>query len=287
MLRPLLPERPAAGHKGTFGHVFIVAGSRGFTGAAKLTCMGAARSGVGLVTAGVPKPVADIVAASLLEPMSFPLPATDAETLSEAALEPALEFAKDKQAVVLGPGLSQHPETRAFVLAFVERCTAPLLVDADGLNCLGADTSVLERAAAPRVLTPHPGEMARLADAPTGGIQHDRETAAIQFAREHNCVLVLKGHRTIVAGPSGEAHVNLTGNSGLASGGTGDVLAGLMGGLMAQGMTGLDAACLGVFLHGLAGDIAAAAMTERAMIAGDLLTYLPAAWRELEPGGRA
>lgn len=280
--RRLLPDRPQTAHKGTFGHVFIIAGSRGFTGAAKLAGEAAARSGVGLVTVGIPRPLADVVAASLLEVMSLPLPATDAEALSAEAAGPALEFAAGKQAVVLGPGLMQHQETRSFVQAFVERCPTPLLVDADGLNALKNALDAIKRASAPIVLTPHPGEMSRLMNRPTAEIQQSRERCAREFAESSGCVVVLKGHRTVVAPPEGPVYVNPTGNSGLATGGTGDVLSGLIGGLMAQGLSTRDASLLGVYTHGLAGDIAAERMTERGMIARDVLDAIPEAWRRLE-----
>jgi len=286
LARGLVPQRPADGHKGTFGHVFVLAGSRGFTGAAKMACEAAARSGAGLVTAGVPRPLADVVAASLIETMSLPLPATDAESFALDALAPALEFAGTKQAVVLGPGLSQHADTRAFVVEFLRQCTVPTLVDADGLNALSADPAALDTQAGSRVLTPHPGEMARLIGGKSSDVQRDREGAARAFAEHHGCALVLKGHRTVVADPDGDVRVNTTGNSGLASGGTGDVLSGLVGGLMAQGMAGFDAATLGVYLHGLAGDLAAQAKTERGMIASDVIDAIPAAWRVVEAGGR-
>ena len=284
LARDLLPQRPADGHKGAFGHVFIVAGSRGFTGAAKMACEAAARSGVGLVTLGVPRPLADVLAASLIEPMSLPLPATEAESFALAALEPALEFARTKQAVVLGPGISQHPDTAAFALEFVRRCPAPTLVDADGLNALSTDPGALEAAAGPRVLTPHPGEMARLIGRGSEEVQRDREGVALEFAERYGCVVVLKGHRTVIAGPGGAVRVNPTGNSGLASGGTGDVLSGLVGGLMAQGVAGFDAATLGVYVHGLAGDLAAQAKTQRGMVASDVIEALGAAWRAVEQG---
>jgi len=281
----LLPERPEAAHKGTFGHVFVIAGSRGFTGAAKLAADAAMRSGVGLVTVGVPEPLGDVVAAALAEPMTLLLPATDAGSFAAAAVEPALEFVATKDAAVLGPGLSQHPETRQFVLDFVARCPVPLIIDADGLNCLGADLDLLARTDGPdRVVTPHPGEMARLTAQSTKAVQADREAAATAFADRYGCVVVLKGHRTVIADPSGGLFVNPTGNTGLASGGTGDVLAGLIGGLLAQGMTGRDAALLGTYLHGLAGDLAAEAMTQRGMIARDVIAFVPAAWRAIEQG---
>ena len=280
-LRAHLPERPEQGHKGSFGHLFVLAGSRGVTGAAKLACEAAGRSGVGLVTLGVPRTLGDAMAASLLETMSLPLPATDAESLSFAALEPALQFAADKQAVALGPGLSRHPETTAFVHAFVARCTAPMIVDADGLNALSERPETLTAIQAPCILTPHPGEMARLTASTTAEVQRDREASARRLANSSRCVVVLKGHHTLIAGPDERLAVNLTGNNGLAKGGTGDVLAGLLGGLLAQGLPPFDAACLGVYLHGLAGDLAAARFTARGMTAGDVIALLPDAWRTI------
>jgi len=282
--RSLLPARPLDAHKGTFGHLFIVAGSRGFTGAAKLACEAAMRSGVGLVTLGVPRPLADCMAAVLTEAMTLPLPATDAESFSEDAVEPALAFAHGKQAVALGPGLSQHPSTLAFVAAFVKKCPVPLLADADGLNALAAQPDALTGVSAPFVITPHPGEMARLLQTSSEEVQRDREAAAREAAKRFGCVAVLKGHRTLIATPDGELHLNTTGNAGLAKGGTGDVLAGLIGGLMAQGMSVRDAAILGVYVHGLAGDRAASVRTQRGMTASDVVRAIPDAWRLIEEG---
>ena len=283
----LLPQRPQDAHKGTFGHVFVVAGSRGFTGAVKMCCDAAMRSGAGLVTAGIPAPLGDVIGAAFYEPMSLLLPATQQETLARDALGPALEFAEGKDAIVLGPGLSRHPQTQEFVLEFVRLVRAPMLIDADGLNALAARPEVLLESAGPRVLTPHPGEMARLVGMKPSEVVADREQVASAFAGRYSCTLVLKGRNTLVAGPeTGGAlngpFVNTTGNSGLASGGTGDVLSGLIGGLMAQGMAPLDAALLGVYVHGLAGDLAAAAKTQRGMIASDVINALPDAWRLLE-----
>ena len=284
MLCSLLPERPETAHKGSFGHVFIIAGSRGFTGAAKLACEAALRSGVGLVTVGIPKPLGDIMACSLIEAMSLVLPSTRTETLSSKALGPALKFSKNKQAVVLGPGLSQQTETCDFVLGFIEKCSVPLLIDADGLNCLSMQLRVLKRSKAPIVITPHPGEMARLTGLSTADIQNNREKVASDFAQEYGCVVVLKGHRTIVSGGHENVFINPTGNSGMASGGTGDVLSGLIGGLMAQGISTLDAALIGTYMHGLAGDFASAVMTERGMKAGDVIETIPEAWEIIESG---
>ena len=280
--RSLVPKRPDSGHKGTFGHLFVLAGSRGFTGAAKLTCEAAYRSGVGLVTAGICRPLADILACAMTEVMTLPLPATDAETLAAAAVEPALEFAGSKEAVVLGPGLSRHPETHAFILRFVRECPVPMLIDADGLNCLSEDMSALNDPPAARVLTPHPGEMARLTGLPIRDIQKNRTGTAAALAKKHGCLVVLKGQGTVVAAPGADVLVNSTGNSGLAKGGTGDVLSGIIGGLMAQGMAARAAAALGVCLHGAAGDIASEELTQRAMMASDVIEALPEAWREFD-----
>jgi NAD(P)H-hydrate epimerase len=283
IVRSLLPERPWDGHKGTFGHVFAIAGSRGFTGAAKLTAMAAARSGVGLVTVGVPAPLIGVVAAALDEPMTLPLPSTEAESLAASAVDPALSFAADKDAVILGPGLSQHPETRTFVRDFVRRCGVPMLIDADGLNNLTGCPELLRHpSGAPRVVTPHPGEMARLAVCSTRDVQTDREGIAARFAVAHGCVVVLKGHGTIVADASGRVLVNTTGNSGMATIGTGDVLSGVIGGLIAQGMAAHEAAAAGVYLHGRAGDLAAQRYGQRSLLASDLLDLLPAALLTVE-----
>lgn len=281
-LRPLLPARPHDGHKGTFGHVFILAGSRGFTGAAKLAAEAAGRSGAGLVTVGIPRSLADIVASLLWEAMSLPLPATEAETFSADAVDPALEAASHRTSVVLGPGISRHEETRAFVHGFVARCPVPMVIDADGLNCLGSMPFLLTAVKAPTVVTPHPGEMARLAGCSTGQVQENREETAKRFAVHFGCTVILKGYRTVVAAADGKAYINTTGNSGLATGGTGDVLSGLVGGLLAQGMAAVDAARLGVYLHGLAGDLAAHTHTKRGMIARDVIEAIPSAWCDLE-----
>jgi len=282
LVRERLPARPVDSHKGTFGHVFILAGSRGFTGAAKLAAEAASRSGVGLVTVGCPRTLADAMAVSLYEAMSRPLPATPEETLSFDALDPALAFAVDKQAVVLGPGISQHEETRRFAVEFVRQCPVPMVVDADGLNCLSTDVDALASAKAAVLITPHPGEIARLAQCTTAEVQADREGVAKRMAQRLGCVVALKGYRTVIAEPNGACLINPTGNAGLASGGTGDVLAGLLGGLLAQGLSARDAALIGVYAHGLAADIAVKSTTQRGLIARDVTHALPMAWHFLE-----
>lgn len=281
MARRLLPHRPQEGHKGTFGHVFIVGGSRGFTGAVKLASLAAARSGVGLVTAGVPRPLGDALAASLLEVMTYMLDATQGESVAHGALEQALAFAEGKDAVVVGPGLSRDPSTCAFALDFIAQCPVPLLADADALNALSTTVECLRQRSAPLVITPHPGEMSRLTGLSVEAIQQTRQATAEAFAKRFACVVVLKGHETVVT-DGHDTYVNSTGNSGLATGGTGDVLSGIIGGLMAQGLNPFEASLLGVYFHGLTGDIAARRMGERALIAGDLLECFPEAWRAIE-----
>jgi NAD(P)H-hydrate epimerase len=284
-IREMLPERPAAGHKGTFGHLFVLAGSRGFAGAVKLTCNAAMRSGVGLVTAGVPAPLADVLATALVEPMLLPLPATDACTLAYQALEPIYDFIANKSAVVIGPGLSQHPATTHLVRRVVAECSLPLLVDADGLNALAEKRARLadRKSSVPDVVfTPHPGEMARLTGLTTQEVQQKRAEIAMKYAALWQVVVVLKGAGTIVAAPDGRSMQCPTGNSGMATGGSGDVLSGIIGALLAQGICAFDAACIGVYVHGLAGDIAAQNKTERALIASDIIDALPDAWREIK-----
>lgn len=284
-VREILPGRPAAGHKGTFGHLFVLAGSRGFAGAVKLTCNAAMRSGVGLVTAGVPAPLADMLAAALVEPMLLPLPATEACTLAYQAREPIYDFIANKSAVVIGPGLSQHAETMHLVRRVASECSLPLLVDADGLNALAEKRARLadRKTSVPDVVfTPHPGEMARLTGLTTGEVQTERAAVAVNYAALWQVVVVLKGAGTIVAAPDGRVRQCPTGNSGMGTGGSGDVLSGIIGALLAQGINAFDAACIGVYVHGLAGDIAASSKTERALIASDIIDALSDAWREIE-----
>ncbi len=281
-IRKCLPERPEAGHKGTFGHVFVLAGSRGFTGAAKLTCTAAYRAGAGLVTLATPHPLGDIMAVALTETMTCRLASTAEETFAHVAVDKAVHFAQGKNAVVIGPGMSRHPETVGFVQDVLPQFGLPLVVDADALNALSEQPELLHEIHTPCILTPHPGEMARLVGCSTKTVQADRVAVAQALAQEMHKVVVLKGFRTVVADPSGQTCINPTGNQGMGTGGVGDVLAGLLGGLLAQGIDAFEAACLGVYLHGLAGDLAAEKCTARALMARDVLNALPAAWQAVE-----
>jgi NAD(P)H-hydrate epimerase len=275
------PKRPPDAHKGTFGTVLVVAGSSGFTGAAAMSAEAVLRSGAGLCTLAVPASLQDIMAAKLTEVMTRPLPETEVRSISSTALEGVLDLCEKANAVVLGCGLGTHQETCKFVCDFIRAVAKPVVVDADGLNCLSKATDVLEGGHAEMVITPHPGEMARLLGTTTAEIQSDRIGAARQASNRFHCITVLKGARTVIADPTGRVFINTTGNSGMATGGTGDILAGIIGGLLAQGISPLEAAVCGTYIHGLAGDITASDVGQVGMIAGDLLRALPRALKEL------
>lgn len=280
------PLRRPEAHKGDFGHLLVVAGSTGKTGAAALAAGGALRCGAGLVTVATPEPCLAIVAALRAEIMTEPLPATKTGALAEDGLSRLLDLAKERDAVVLGPGLGQDPQTRALVQAFVPACPVPLVLDADGLNALAAgDARTLDALSrsAPTVVTPHPGEMGRLVRRPTAEVQRERVETAVAFARATGAVVVLKGERTLVAAPTGRAAVTAAGNPGMATGGTGDVLAGVIGALVAR-HGALLAATAGVLVHGRAGDLVARDKGEEGMTAGDVLEALPAAIEQVRRG---
>jgi hydroxyethylthiazole kinase-like uncharacterized protein yjeF len=278
------PPRPSGSHKGHFGHVLVVAGSVGKTGAAVLASTGALRTGAGLVTVATPHPCLAVVAAARAEVMTAPAPATASGGFAEEGLETLLALAGERDAVVLGPGLGRDPSTERLVRAFVSRCPVPLLVDADGLNALAPasdrpEPSELRGRSAGTVLTPHPGEMARLCGRTVSEIQADRPRLAAELARATGAVVVLKGQRSVVAAPEGPLAVTPAGNPGLATGGTGDVLSGVVGALLAR-LEPWPAATAGVHLHGRAGDLAAAALGQEGLAAGDVAEALPRALAE-------
>jgi hydroxyethylthiazole kinase-like uncharacterized protein yjeF len=281
------PPRAPGSHKGTYGHVLVVAGSLGKTGAAVLAAGGALLSGAGLVTVATAAPALPMVAAGRPEIMTEPLPAAASGGIAREAVERAVSLARRRDAVVLGPGLGQDLGTRDFVREFVRRCPVPLVVDADGLNALAPSPSLRAAGALealrrdqPTVLTPHPGEIARLLGLKSEEVQRRRLETARNLARETGALVVLKGHRTLVVEVDGRAAVNPTGNPGLASGGTGDVLAGVIGSLLARHPPAVAAAA-GVYLHGLAGDRAAQSRGEESVLAGDLLDSLSVALHSL------
>lgn len=267
-VRALLPRRRRSTHKGDYGHLLVIAGSEGYTGAPVLCAHAAARSGVGLVTLAVPREVYPIVAANC-PPEVMPRPMDRLGSLA------------DFDAVALGPGLGQAPETQRAVLNWMSSCPRPMVVDADGLNALARNLSLLNTLNVPLVLTPHPGEMSRLAGKSIREIQADRWEAARGFARGYGIVLALKGAGTVVTDKSGRLWINSTGNPGMAKGGVGDALTGVIGALLAQGLPALDAARAGVFVHGRAGDIARDHCGERALLASDLILNLGPAFAEV------
>jgi NAD(P)H-hydrate epimerase len=279
-LRELVSDRPADSHKGQFGHVLIVAGSRGKTGAAHLAAEAALRSGAGLVTVATPATCLPIVAALGSEYMSVALDETPEGAASASAVEQIMETPHDVMAV--GPGLGTGPEQAALVRALLGRATAPLVLDADALTVLADDPSALtgspER---PVVITPHPGEMARLIGTSPADVQRRRLGVARDFATTHHVYVVLKGHRTLVATPDGTVFINPTGNPGMATGGSGDVLTGMLAGWLAQRKRVTGACTLAVYLHGAAGDLAAGDVGEVAMTAGDIVAQLGDAVLEL------
>jgi NAD(P)H-hydrate epimerase len=274
---PHLAPRPADANKGTFGRVLVVAGSRGMSGAAVLCASAALRGGAGLVQLAVPEGILPVVAAVNPCYLTAPLPQDGQGRLAAAALGALTALVRASTAAVVGPGLGQSAEVRSLVLALVEQTTTPLVLDADSLNVLVGHLDRLRGRKAPFVLTPHPGEFARLLGSDVPSVQARREDLAAQFAASHGGIVVLKGQRTVVT-DGRRLYLNTTGNPGLATGGTGDVLGGLVAAFLAQGLEPFAAAQLGVYLHGLAGDLGRDEVGEVSLIASDLLTYLPRAF---------
>lgn len=265
-----LPRRQRQAHKGDFGRVYIWAGSMGCTGAPVFAANAAVRTGSGLVFLGVPEDIWSVVAVKCNEAMPHPL-ANDAHEVLERM--PACD------AVLVGPGLGRGGQTGRLVRQLVSKLDIPLVLDADGLNALAEQPELLNGRSAPTVITPHEGEFARLTgcDLPVA----DRPAAALDFARKYNCTVVLKGHRTVTAAPGGRVWINTTGNPGMAKGGSGDVLAGMIVSLIGQGFCAPESAAMAVWLHGRAGDLAAGELGEYGMTPTDLLAYLPRALTEL------
>ena len=274
-VRRSLPRRDPEGHKGTFGKVLCVCGSVGYTGAPIFAGRGAVRTGSGLVFLAVPESVWPVAAVKSDEAMPFPVPEAEGR-LSLLAEEPIRRRAESCDAVLIGCGLGRGWQTDALVrkLLTIEK---PLVLDADGLNALSGREELLQKRAAPTILTPQEGEFLRLG----GGLSAGREAAAAAFSEKYGVYLVLKGHRTVVAAPDGRLAVNGTGNSGMAKGGSGDVLAGMILSLLGQGCEACAACCAGVWLHGRAGDLAAADKGERGMTPTDLLEQIPYAMKDL------
>ena len=284
-VKGLLPGRPAGGHKGTFGHVLVLAGSRGLTGAAALASTAALRSGSGLVTLGIAQGLNAIMEEKLTEVMTLPLAETEGQSLAVGAELQIREFAARCDSIALGPGLSRHPETMALVKKLIGDPPCPMAVDADALTVLAGLKDVLRPRGGPAVvLTPHPGEMARMMDCGVSDVESDRIATAREAAARSGSVVVLKGARTVVADPEGGMALNPTGSEAMATGGTGDVLTGMVASLLGRGMDGYDAARAAVFAHGLAGERAAALRRADSVTASDVIELIPSVMRELRVG---
>lgn len=268
-------EREPSTHKGSYGHVLIIAGSKGKTGAAALACQAAARVGAGLVTLGIPESLNSIMERKLTEVMTEPLAEVEPGFLGIDSFETIERLMEGKKVLALGPGISTREDTVSLVHKIMERSTIPLVVDADGINALSLDLGLLKRIRVPVVLTPHPGEMARLLGINSREVQQDRVAVARNFTQQYGCYLVLKGARSLIAEPDGNISINLTGNAGMASGGMGDVLTGMIPGFISQGYDIPTSTKLAVFMHGLLGDLVAIERGPVGLIAGDLISEIP------------
>lgn len=276
-----LRRRPDS-HKGDYGHVLVVGGSIGLTGAPVMAALAALRSGAGLVTLAVPEAVYFIAASKLTEVMVHPMPESSSGTFSTGSWAKLRALIRKANVLAVGPGLSREPAARRFAQKLLSEATLPVVLDADGINAFaGAARGKLRKARCPVVLTPHPGEMARLLGVSTDAVQRNRQGIAKKTAKDLKAVVVLKGHRTVVASASGGLYVNTTGNPGMASGGTGDVLTGVIAALIGQGCDLFTAAKAGVCVHGLAGDLAAKRVGQVSLTAGDILCALPQAFLKL------
>lgn len=287
-IAPLVAPRPRDANKGSFGHVLVIGGSLGKAGAAAMAGMSALRMGAGLSTIATPKSVLSTVAGFHPEVMTEGCEETEAGTISLRALEYAHmdDLLKGKTVLAIGPGISRHPETSEFVRTVVQKYSTPVVVDADGLNAFEGVVEKLNGKGRALVITPHPGEMARLTGLSIPQVQRDRMGITRSFAREHYVIVVLKGHRTVIAQPDGEVWVNTTGNPGMATGGTGDILTGMVAGMLAQNPSRVvDAVISAVYLHGLAGDVACETTGEQSLVATDLIKFLPHALRRVREAG--
>ena len=276
-----LSQRKLNTHKKDFGHVLILAGSQGLSGAAVLCSQATMRSGCGMATLGIPKSLNMAMEAKLTEVMTRPLAETEQLTLSPKALSYIRKLSREVDVLALGPGLSTNRSTQALIRTLILSIDKPMIVDADGLNALVGylDDFRLQtqRLKSVRILTPHPGEMARLLDVTPDFIQGRREKIAKQFSKKYNAIVVLKGYKTIVAGPKGEVYINKTGNPGMATAGSGDVLTGIITSFISQGLKAFEAAKFAVYIHGLAGDLAAKEKGQLGLIASDMIEKIPQA----------
>ena len=275
LIRLSLAPRPADVHKGTTGHLLVIAGSTGKTGAAAMTSMSALRVGAGLVTLAIPASLNSVIESQITEAMTTPLPESRTGILGQSACDKAKKLQNGKQCLAIGPGLGQDSDTREFVRQIIQSSEIPVVVDADGLNNLAGRLEILQNTKAPVILTPHPGEMARLLDTEVSKVQQDRINCSRDFATRYKAHIILKGARTIIAHPDGRIFINPTGNAGMASGGMGDVLTGMVAGLVTQGLSPEASCRIGVYLHGKAADGLAETIGPYGYLAGDVINAIP------------
>lgn len=273
MVQGLIPIRMQDTNKGDYGRILIVTGSAGMTGSGCLCASSTLLSGAGLVYVAVPDSLSEIYSLKLIEPIILKIPSING-VMALRGLGTLESFLKSKDVVIIGPGLGRSFTTGRLVEEFVGRCEKPMVIDADGLNLL-CGLNVLGNTKAPVIITPHPGEMARLCGITIEEVQNNRIKVSTEFSGEYNVIVVLKGSKTVVAAPDGRVYINSTGNAGMATAGTGDVLAGLIGGLLGQGLNPLDASIAGVFIHGAAGDLAAERKGQHGIIASDVAEAIP------------
>lgn len=273
-------NRPDDANKGTLGSLLCICGCYGMAGAAIMAGKAALRCGLGLLKTALPKSIYPIAASAIFESVFFPLEETPDGKISKCNIDFLLCEAEKSSAVLIGCGLSVCDNTEELINSFIENCTKPLVLDADALNCVAKNTDILKKAKAPIIITPHPGEMARLVKSTPKAVNENRAEIAADFAKEYGVVTVLKGSGTIIASPESRVMINRTGNSGMATGGSGDVLAGMTGSLLAQGANVFDAASAAVYLHGLSGDIAAEKLGRISMLPTDLIDEIPQAFRK-------
>lgn len=276
-----MPARPDDANKGTMGTLLNISGSYSMAGAAILSSLSALKSGVGLLKVALPQSIYSIVASAVYEAVFIPVVDSENGTLDINSIDYLLDIANHSSAVMLGCGLKLCDDTVRFVRAFVPACTTPMLIDADGINALSANIDVLKDTSSKVILTPHPKEMSRLTGLSVDYINTNRVEVAESFAREYSVIVVLKGRDTVVTDGI-KTYINPTGNSGMAKGGSGDVLSGIIGSLMAQGVGAFESACVGVYVHGLSGDIASKQLSKIAMLPRDIVEYLPQAFKSIE-----
>lgn len=274
-------NRPDDSNKGTLGSLLCICGSYGMAGAAIMAGKAALRCGIGLLKIAVPKSIYPVCATNILESVYYPLEETSNGVISSKNTDFLLEMCEKSSAVLIGCGLSVCDDTKNLVQSVITNCEKPLVIDADALNCICNKPEILKNLKAPAIITPHPGEMARLLHSTPKTVNSNRENTAIDFAKKFGVVTVLKGAGTIIASPDGEVYINHTGNSGMATGGSGDILSGIIGSLLAQGASPINAAAAGVFLHGTIGDLAAEKLGKISMLPTDMIDMIPTAYLKL------